>query len=85
MVCKTTASDARTIYVSVNDEPATSFDSSLGTETVTSPDFAINEGDKISITIRWLSKGCGSKDGEKERLKYLDIMLSRTKLLRCGD
>lgn len=51
MVCKTTASDARTIYVSVNDESATSFDSSLGTETVTSPDFAINEGDKISITI----------------------------------
>ena len=53
LVCESTGSSARTINVAVNGEDKTSFKSSEKNDNspVTSPDFAINSGDKVSITI----------------------------------
>lgn len=52
MVCKSTSSSARSIYVAVNGTRVETFESSISDYSpVTSGDFSVNEGDKVSITI----------------------------------
>lgn len=52
MICKSTGNSARNIYVAVNDERVDTFGSSVSDYSqVNSNEFAVKEGDKVSITI----------------------------------